>query len=101
MVFEAVGVSPEEETVYGLLVTSGRATTADLVQRAGLTEPETERILTSLTSKGLATHTDATPRMFRAVPPDVGERPQPAAHAAAHQRAPGRGAPRGRSDPKT
>ncbi|MEU6098608.1 helix-turn-helix domain-containing protein [Streptomyces sp. NPDC047079] len=71
MVFEAVGVSPEEESVYGLLVTSGRATTADLVQRARLTEPETERILTSLTSKGLATHTDATPRMFRAVPPDV------------------------------
>ncbi|SCF65052.1 LuxR family transcriptional regulator [Streptomyces sp. Ncost-T10-10d] len=71
MALEAAGVSPEEESVYGLLVTSGRATTADLGRRAGLTEPEAERILTSLTSKGLASHTDATPRVFRAVPPDV------------------------------
>lgn len=68
---EAAGVSPEEESVYGLLVTSGRATTADLVERAALTEQEAERILTSLTSKGLASHTDAAPRVFRAVPPDV------------------------------
>ncbi|WP_229703730.1 helix-turn-helix domain-containing protein [Streptomyces albiflavescens] len=71
MMLEAAGVSPEEESVYGLLVASGRATTADLVERAGLTELEAERILTSLTSKGLASHTDATPRVFRAVPPDV------------------------------
>ncbi|MET8563148.1 helix-turn-helix domain-containing protein [Streptomyces flaveolus] len=71
MALEAAGVSPEEESLYQMLVTSGRATKGDIAQRAGLTDTETERILDSLVSKGLATHTDGTPRVFRPAPPEA------------------------------
>jgi sugar-specific transcriptional regulator TrmB/DNA-binding CsgD family transcriptional regulator len=71
VVLEVAGVSPEEEAVYRMLVTSGRATTEDLAQRAGLPQADAARILGSLASKGLASHTDGTPRVFRAAPPDV------------------------------
>ncbi|GAA3029461.1 helix-turn-helix transcriptional regulator [Streptomyces glomeratus] len=71
MVLEAAGVSDEEESVYRLLVTSGRATAEDLARRAGLTGPEAGPILDSLVSKGLASHADGTPRVFRATPPDT------------------------------
>ncbi|MER6356585.1 helix-turn-helix domain-containing protein [Streptomyces sp. NPDC001634] len=71
MVLEVAGVSHEEESVYRLLVTSGRATTEDLARCAGLTDADAARILDSLALKGLASHTDGTPRLFRAAPPDV------------------------------
>ncbi|WP_316745750.1 helix-turn-helix domain-containing protein [Streptomyces sp. MK7] len=71
MVLEVAGVSGEEESLYGLLVAYGQATPADLAQRAGLSHADAARILDSLTSKGLASHTDGTPRAYRATPPDV------------------------------
>ncbi|MFD4611821.1 helix-turn-helix domain-containing protein [Streptomyces sp. NPDC058440] len=68
---ELAGLSPDEEAIYGLLVTSGRAAAADLAQRSGLTDSQARRILDSLTSKGLASPTDDTPRLYQAAPPDV------------------------------
>jgi sugar-specific transcriptional regulator TrmB/DNA-binding CsgD family transcriptional regulator len=68
---EIAGVTHEEGLVYRLLVSSGQCTVADLAQRAGLTDTDAERIVKSLTTKGLASHRDGTPRVYRAVPPDV------------------------------
>ncbi|MEU3619135.1 helix-turn-helix domain-containing protein [Streptomyces sp. NPDC006872] len=68
---EAVGLSPEQESVYRLLVTFGRATVDDVAERTGTTRAEGLRVLETLTVMGLATRTDGTPRLFRAVPPDV------------------------------
>ncbi|MGW1799049.1 helix-turn-helix domain-containing protein [Streptomyces sp. NPDC001984] len=68
---EAAGVSDVQESVYRLLVTTGRATVADVVQRMALPHGETVRVLDALTAMGLASHTDGTPRVYRAVPPDV------------------------------
>ncbi|GGJ49162.1 helix-turn-helix transcriptional regulator [Streptomyces brasiliensis] len=68
---EAAGVSHVQESVYRLLVTSGRATVDDIVQRTSLSRDETVRVLDTLTTMGLASHTDGAPRVFRAVPPDV------------------------------
>jgi sugar-specific transcriptional regulator TrmB/DNA-binding CsgD family transcriptional regulator len=68
---EAAGVSPEQETVYRLLVTSGGATAEDISRRIGVSDPESTRVLDSLVRQGLASPTDGTPRMFRPVPPDV------------------------------
>ncbi|MFF3873131.1 helix-turn-helix domain-containing protein [Streptomyces sp. NPDC001978] len=68
---EAAGVSHVQESVYRLLVTTGRATVADIVQRTALPHGETVRVLDALTAMGLASHTDGTPRVYRAVPPDV------------------------------
>jgi sugar-specific transcriptional regulator TrmB/DNA-binding CsgD family transcriptional regulator len=71
VVLEVAGVSQEEESVYRLLVTSGRVTAAHLARRAGLPDADAARILDSLAVKGLASHTDGTPREFRAASPDV------------------------------
>ncbi|MFB7325055.1 MULTISPECIES: helix-turn-helix domain-containing protein [unclassified Streptomyces] len=68
---EAAGVSHAQESVYRLLVTSGRATVDDIVQRTALPRDETVRVLDMLTTMGLASHTDGAPRVFRPVPPDV------------------------------
>ncbi|MGW2049700.1 helix-turn-helix domain-containing protein [Streptomyces sp. NPDC001858] len=68
---EAVGLSPEQESVYRLLVTFDRATVDDITERTATTRAEGLRVLETLTEMGLATGTDGTPRVFRAVPPDV------------------------------
>lgn len=68
---EAVGVSPVQESVYRLLVTSGRATADDIGRRTALPRDETLRVLDALTTMGLASHTDGAPPVFRPVPPDV------------------------------
>ncbi|MEV1067693.1 helix-turn-helix domain-containing protein [Streptomyces sp. NPDC050263] len=68
---EAVGLSPEQESVYRLLVAFGRATVDDVIERTAMTRAQGGRVLDALTAMGLATRTDGTPRLFRAVPPDV------------------------------
>jgi sugar-specific transcriptional regulator TrmB/DNA-binding CsgD family transcriptional regulator len=68
---EAAGVSDVEESVYRLLVTSGRASATDVAHRTGLNEAEAVHVLHMLASKGMASHTDGRPRFFRATPPDV------------------------------
>ncbi|MET7694384.1 helix-turn-helix domain-containing protein [Streptomyces sp. NPDC005483] len=68
---EAAGVSPEQEIVYRLLVTSSGATAEDISRRIGVSDAESTRVLDSLVRQGLASPTDGTPRMFRPVPPDV------------------------------
>lgn len=64
-------VTPEEETVYKLLVTAGAGTAASLAPSTGIGVAATEDALLSLTAKGLADHDSISPRQFRAAPPDV------------------------------
>ncbi|MEW2491577.1 helix-turn-helix domain-containing protein [Streptomyces sp. NPDC048411] len=68
---KAAGVSPEQEAVYRLLVTAGGATAEDIARRTGVSGADSTSVLESLVLQGLASHTDGTPRVFRAVPPDV------------------------------
>ncbi|MFD7463281.1 helix-turn-helix domain-containing protein [Streptomyces tendae] len=71
MVLEIAGLSPDEESVYALLVAFGRAGAADLAERAGMPVERMHRVLESLTAKGLSSPTDGTPRLHQAAPPDV------------------------------
>ncbi|WP_121710144.1 helix-turn-helix domain-containing protein [Streptomyces sp. E5N91] len=71
MVLEIAGLSPDEESVYALLVTFGRAGAADLAERDGMPVERMDRVLESLTAKGLASPTDGVPRLYQAAPPDV------------------------------
>ncbi|GHA72219.1 transcriptional regulator [Streptomyces tendae] len=71
MVLEIAGLSPDEESVYALLVAFGRAGAADLAERAGMPVERMHHVLESLTAKGLASPTDGTPRLHQAAPPDV------------------------------
>ncbi|MEU3054756.1 helix-turn-helix transcriptional regulator [Streptomyces griseus] len=68
---EIAGLSPDEESVYGLLVASGRASASDLAERAGLTADRTGEVLRALTAKGLASPTDGTPHLYMAAAPDA------------------------------
>ncbi|WP_037863302.1 helix-turn-helix transcriptional regulator [Streptomyces sp. NRRL S-340] len=68
---EAAGVSRVQESVYRLLVMSGRATVDDIARRTALPHAEGARILDTLVAMGLAVPTDGSPRLYRAVPPDV------------------------------
>lgn len=76
MTLEAAGVSDAEESAYRILVTMGRASAHDFAVRAGLDSRDAEQTLTALTAKGLASHTDAVPRLYRATPPDVALMPR-------------------------
>jgi sugar-specific transcriptional regulator TrmB len=73
---EAAGVSDAEESAYRVLVTMGRASAHDFAVRSGLGITDSEQILTALTAKGLASHTDGIPRIYRATPPDVALMPR-------------------------
>ncbi|MGW0819471.1 helix-turn-helix domain-containing protein [Streptomyces viridiviolaceus] len=68
---EAVGVREPAESVYRLLVASGRASAEELARRTGMDPASIGHALDSLTRMGLVSHTDGEPRVFRAVPPDV------------------------------
>ncbi|GHB39058.1 transcriptional regulator [Streptomyces viridiviolaceus] len=68
---EAVGVREPAESVYRLLVASGRASAEELARRTGMDPESIGHALDSLTRMGLVSHTDGEPRVFRAVPPDV------------------------------
>ncbi|MFJ6572722.1 helix-turn-helix domain-containing protein [Streptomyces sp. NPDC091292] len=76
MTLEAAGVSDAEEAAYRILVTMDRVSAHDFASRAGLTPKEAEQTLTVLTVKGLASHSDGTPRRYRATPPDVALMPR-------------------------
>ncbi|MET9471130.1 helix-turn-helix domain-containing protein [Streptomyces sp. NPDC002917] len=76
MTLEAAGVSDAEESAYRVLVTMGRASAHDFAVRSGLGITDSEQILTALTAKGLASHTDGIPRIYRATPPDVALMPR-------------------------
>lgn len=65
MVLEIAGLSPDEESVYALLVTFGRAGAADLAERDGMPVERMDRVLESLTAKGLASPTDGVPASTR------------------------------------
>ena len=68
---EVAGLSGEQEAVYRFLVTAGGATEGDVARLTGTSAADSTRVLHSLVREGLADHSDDTPRVFRAVPPDV------------------------------
>ncbi|MFJ5864997.1 helix-turn-helix domain-containing protein [Streptomyces parvus] len=68
---EIAGLSPDEESFYGLLVASGRASVSDLAERAGLTAPRTGEVLEALTTKGLASPADGPAHLYMAAAPDA------------------------------
>ncbi|MFE7095542.1 helix-turn-helix domain-containing protein [Streptomyces erythrochromogenes] len=68
---EAAGLTPLEETVYRLLITTARASAAEIALRTALPLPEAESVLASLAAKGLASTGGGTPPHFTASPPDV------------------------------
>ncbi|MGW0583278.1 helix-turn-helix domain-containing protein [Streptomyces sp. NPDC002920] len=84
---EAVGVPEPAESVYRLLVASGRATADDIGRRTRMDPTAVGRALDTLTSMGLVSHTDGEPRAFGAVPPDVALLPRIKSSADALDRA--------------
>ncbi|MFD9004131.1 helix-turn-helix domain-containing protein [Streptomyces sp. NPDC059582] len=71
MALEVAGVSPEEESVYRSLVTSGPSTAAGVALRSGLTPTRAQHILDSLAAKAMVSHTARTPPVYQATPPEV------------------------------
>lgn len=68
---EAAGLTPAEEAVYRLLVTTPAVSAAEIAEQSGLAPGDIARILAALTAKGLASGTDRAPHSFAATPPDV------------------------------
>lgn len=68
MALEAAGVTAVEEAVYRLLITTGPLTAVEVADRLGVDVAETRDVLTGLTAKGLASHTDGLPRRYRPTP---------------------------------
>lgn len=71
MALEAAGVTAVEEAVYRLLITTGPLTDVEVAGRLGVDLTEARDVLTGLTAKGMASHTDGLPRRYRPTPPDV------------------------------
>ncbi|MEO3807701.1 helix-turn-helix domain-containing protein [Sphaerisporangium sp. B11E5] len=69
---EAIGLSQQDETVYGALVRRTQATIAELVQDCHLPESGVRRALRTLAGLGLATRSAARPFRYVAVSPDSG-----------------------------
>ncbi|MCX5095127.1 LuxR C-terminal-related transcriptional regulator [Streptomyces sp. NBC_00365] len=76
MTLEAAGVTDAEESAYRILVTMSNASAGDFAIRSDATVAEAEQTLEALTAKGLASHTDGSPRLYRATPPDVALMPR-------------------------
>lgn len=76
MTLEAAGVTDAEESAYRILVTMSNASADDFAIRSDVTTVEAEQTLKALTAKGLASHTDGSPRLYRATPPDVALMPR-------------------------
>ncbi|WP_329530596.1 LuxR C-terminal-related transcriptional regulator [Streptomyces sp. NBC_01450] len=76
MTLEAAGVTDAEESAYRILVTMSNASAGDFAIRSDATVAEAAQTLEALTAKGLASHTDGSPRLYRATPPDVALMPR-------------------------
>lgn len=67
---EALGITPVEEQVYGLLLTRSRLSVADLVAKTGLPVEVLERGLEVLVTKGLVRQSAGRDAEYVAAPPD-------------------------------
>jgi len=69
-VWQAVGVSGQEEVVYEALARHRQATAEDLLPGVGLSRPQLTRTLAQLVGRGMATRLPGRPARYAAVPPD-------------------------------
>lgn len=76
MTLEAAGVTDAEESAYRILVTMSNASAREFAIRSGATTADAAGTLEALTARGLASHTDGSPRLYRATPPDVALMPR-------------------------
>ena len=76
MTLEAAGVTDAEESAYRILVTMSNASAGEFAIRSGATTADAAQTLEALTARGLASHTDGSPRLYRATPPDVALMPR-------------------------
>jgi DNA-binding CsgD family transcriptional regulator len=67
----ALGASPAEDAVYGLLVTSLSACEDEIAAATGLGQVDVRAALDSLVERGLAERMEETPTRFIAAPPSV------------------------------
>src|SRR3954471_12446715 len=66
-----LGVSPEEQKIYEILLANPGSVVVDVVRRARMSKPCALRVLKSLEAKGMANRLpERTPRYFP-TPPDV------------------------------
>ncbi|MEU4092302.1 helix-turn-helix domain-containing protein [Streptomyces sp. NPDC026673] len=84
---EAAGLTEVEETVYRLLVSTATASADEVAAQTGLPPGQTEGVLASLATKGLASRADSRPRHYSATPPDVALLPRLQRHADALDKA--------------
>lgn len=68
---EEVGLSPEDERAYLVLVELARARPADLAPHLGLPEPEARKLLERLAGAGLAAAGPGPGQQYHPLPPDV------------------------------
>jgi sugar-specific transcriptional regulator TrmB len=69
--FKALGLVPAEESVYCALLARGGATAAEASKRVAMSQRATQRVLGTLQSKGLVTHSPESIPRYSAVPPDI------------------------------
>jgi sugar-specific transcriptional regulator TrmB/DNA-binding CsgD family transcriptional regulator len=70
-VLEAVGVSPEEESLYDLLLDQPSASLSEIAAAAGFVKAQARRVLAGLEEKGLVSRSPSSPERFVPAPPDV------------------------------
>jgi sugar-specific transcriptional regulator TrmB len=69
--FRALGLAPAEERVYCLLLPRGGTAVTEISKRLKLSLRASQRVLGSLESKGLVTHSPEEVHRYSAVPPDI------------------------------
>jgi sugar-specific transcriptional regulator TrmB len=67
----ALGVAPAEERIYISLLTRSGATVDEVAKRLQLSRRASQRVLSALEQKGLATQSPEKSPRFSAVPPDI------------------------------
>ena len=66
-----LGIDARQEAAYRILLRMGQGTAEDVACALGLSVREAERVLDSIASNGLATHSRERPHRFLATAPDI------------------------------
>jgi sugar-specific transcriptional regulator TrmB len=69
--FRALGLAPDEERLYRLLLPRGSTTVAEISKRLSVTPRIGRRLLGALESKGLVTRSPEEIERYSAIPPDI------------------------------
>jgi sugar-specific transcriptional regulator TrmB len=67
---EILGIAPEEEQSYRLLLSRGLANAGEIARELGVAPRTAQRLLDALAAKGLATHAPERPRRYLPVLPE-------------------------------